>query len=121
MKKCLVVDDTDFDRNVMCQIVESLGFNATPIDNAKSALEYCNKEMPDIIMLDWNMPIMNGLEFLQSLRSMKNGEDPAVIMCTGEDQPKMVGTAMLNGANNYIVKPFFVIGIKQKLLEIGAL
>ena len=76
MKSCLVVDDSSVIRKVARRILEDLSFTITEAEDGQQALERCQAEMPDAILLDWNMPVMDGLEFLAQLRQLQNGEKP---------------------------------------------
>ncbi len=75
--------------------------------------------MPDVILLDWNMPVMNGLEFLVKLRDMQNGDQPKVVFCTTENDMDHIQRAIQAGANEYIMKPFDSEIIESKFAQIG--
>jgi two-component system, chemotaxis family, chemotaxis protein CheY len=75
--------------------------------------------MPDAILLDWNMPVMNGIEFLKVLRKEKKGSDPIVVFCTTENDLKHITEAMQAGANEYIMKPFDREILESKFSEVG--
>ena len=121
MKECLVIDDADFDRNMICKIMQSLGFETVSFESALDGLDYCKESMPDIILLDWNMPVMDGIDFLHQLRKLEHGAETTILMCTSEESPEKINKAILNSANSYIVKPFYINTVRQKLWEIGAL
>ncbi|MCF8496348.1 MAG: response regulator [Alphaproteobacteria bacterium] len=105
-KTCLIVDDSRVVRKVARRIVEDLGFACEEAENGKLALESCEKSMPSAVLLDWNMPVMDGIEFLRRLRDMKEGKSPAVIFCTVENTAGRVRQALEAGASEYIMKPF---------------
>lgn len=121
MKTCLVVDDSRVVRKVARRIVEDLGFDCHEAEDGQKAYEHCQESMPDAILLDWNMPIMNGLEFLEKLRQMGNGGTPKVIFCTTENDMDHIQRAMSAGANEYIMKPFDSELIEAKFSQIGLL
>jgi two-component system chemotaxis response regulator CheY len=75
--------------------------------------------MPDAILLDWNMPVMNGLDFLKGLRSMQGGQQPVVVFCTTENDMKHIQEAINAGANEYIMKPFDSEIIESKFNQVG--
>ena len=77
--------------------------------------------MPDAILLDWNMPVMDGLEFLAQLRSMPSGTKPKVIFCTTENEVAQITRAIAAGADEYIMKPFDKEIVHSKLVEVGLL
>jgi len=121
MKNVLIVDDATVVRKFTRDIFIALGFHVTEAPNGQQALDLCRKELPDIIMLDWNMPVMNGLEFLISMRKEKNGDKPIVIFCTTENEIGKIETALTAGANEYIMKPFDADIVKSKLIQLKVL
>ncbi|MBX2833701.1 MAG: response regulator [Micavibrio sp.] len=121
MKLCLVVDDSRVVRKVSRRIVEDLGFECEEAENGQEAYEFCGWRMPDVILLDWNMPVMSGIEFLEKLRMMTNGGNPSVIFCTTENDMDHIQRAIESGANEYIMKPFDSDIIKAKLVQVGVL
>ena len=84
-------------------------------------LEKCGSRMPDEILLDWNMPIMNGIEFLRVLRRMDGGNSPAVIFCTTESGVGHIREAIEAGADQYIMKPFDAVGLREKMVRLTPL
>ncbi len=121
MKLCLVVDDSRVVRKVARRIVEDLGFECDEAENGQLACDYCETKMPDAILLDWNMPIMSGIEFLERLRLMENGDAPKVVFCTTENDVSHIQRAIQAGANEYIMKPFDSEIIESKFIQIGLL
>lgn len=119
MPSCLVVDDSRVVRKVARRIVEDLGFACEEAEDGQKAYEFCEKTMPDAILLDWNMPVMSGIEFLEKLRKMPNGGSPKVIFCTTENDMSHIQRAMTAGANEYIMKPFDAEIIGSKFSQIG--
>ena len=121
MKSCLVVDDSRVVRKVARRIVEDLGFSCIEAEDGQKACEACEAEMPDAVLLDWNMPVMNGIEFLEALRKMPGGDYPKVILCTTENDMSHIQRAMQTGANEYIMKPFDSEIIENKMVQVGLL
>ena len=119
MLSCLVVDDSRVVRKVARRIVEDLGFACEEAEDGQKAYEYCSKQMPDAILLDWNMPVMSGIEFLEKLRAMSDGQKPKVVFCTTENDMAHIQRAMTAGANEYIMKPFDSEIIESKFAQIG--
>lgn len=119
MKTCLVVDDSRVVRKVARRILEELQFNCDEAEDGQQAYEYCAKGMPEVILLDWNMPVMSGIEFLEKLRHMPMGTSPSVVFCTTENDMAHIQRAMMAGANEYIMKPFDTDIIKSKFVQIG--
>lgn len=106
MKTCLIIDDSRMIRRVASRIVKDLGFETIEAENGQDALETCNIEMPDVILLDWNMPVMDGFAFLKALRTLPNGDTPTVLFCTSERDVNRIIDALSAGADEYIMKPF---------------
>lgn len=119
MKTCLIVDDSHVVRRVIQRIVENLGFNTIEAEDGTKALQACESAMPDVILLDWQMPHMDGLEFLKKLRFMDGGDAPKVVFCSTEDGDDEVELAMDAGADEYIRKPFDSDIINKKFKKIG--
>jgi two-component system chemotaxis response regulator CheY len=119
MKTCLIVDDSRVIRKVARQIFEALGYTCTEAENGQVALDACIAAMPDFILLDWNMPVMDGLVFLRMMRKLPNGEKPSVVFCTTENDLAHIQEALGAGANEYIMKPFDSDIICGKLQQLG--
>lgn len=119
MKSCLVVDDSSVIRKVARRILEDLQFDINEAEDGKEALEECRSDMPDAILLDWNMPVMDGLEFLTALRQEQGGEKPVVVFCTTENDVAHIAKAIRAGANEYIMKPFDREIVESKFQEVG--
>jgi two-component system, chemotaxis family, chemotaxis protein CheY len=121
MKSCLIVDDSRVVRKVASRIVQDLGFECREAEDGQKAYESCLASMPDAIILDWNMPVMNGIEFLEKLRQMDNGNHPKVVFCTTENDMDHIQRAIRTGANEYIMKPFDSEIIESKFIQVGLL
>ena len=121
MKSCLVVDDSKVVRLVARKILEGLNFRIEEAENGKLAVEACQRHMPDAILLDWNMPVMSGIDFLRALRGMNGGTAPVVVFCTTENDMRHIQEAIGAGANEYIMKPFDSEIIEAKFSQAGLL
>ena len=121
MKTCLIVDDSSVVRKIARRIVEEIGLTCVEAEDGQVAYDKCMEEMPDAILLDWNMPVMNGIDFLEKLRATNGGDAPKVIFCTTENDMDHIMRAMNSGANEYIMKPFDHDIIEGKFLQIGLL
>ncbi len=121
MKTCLIVDDSKVVRMVARKILEELKFETMEAEDGQAALDSCKAELPDAVLLDWNMPVMSGIEFLRELRKLPEGETPLVIFCTTENDMAHIQEALSAGANEYIMKPFDSEIIETKFSQIGLL
>ena len=121
MKTCLVVDDSRVIRKVARRILEDLGFEVAEAADGGDALAWCATAMPDVILLDWNMPGMTGLEVLRRLRQEAGGDAPRVVFCTVENELDRIREALALGADEYIMKPFDGDIVAGKLALAGAL
>jgi two-component system chemotaxis response regulator CheY len=119
MKLCLIVDDSRVVRKVARRIVEDLGFECDEAEDGQKAFEYCQDKLPDGVLLDWNMPVMSGIEFLEKLRTLEGGGAPKVIFCTTENDLNHIRRAISAGADEYIMKPFDSEIIESKFVQIG--
>ncbi len=118
-KTCLVVDDSKMIRRVASRILRDLKFEPLEAPDGSKAMEMCKTSMPDAILLDWNMPIMDGLSFLKALRKEPNGEAPIVVFCTAERDVMKITEALEAGANEYVMKPFDSDILESKFREAG--
>ena len=121
MKSCLIVDDTRTIRSIVKKMVTGFGFQPVEAENGLQALQACDKQIPDVILLDWNMLVMNGLEFLKSLRARPDGVAPIVIFCTTENALDRIQEGIEAGANEYIMKPFDEGILRDKFVQVGLL
>ena len=121
MRTCLVVDDSTVVRKIARRILEELEFQVIEAEDGEKALEVCKRQLPEAILLDWNMPVMDGYEFLGNLRRLPGGDQPKVVFCTTENDIDHISRALAAGANEYIMKPFDKEIISAKFAEVGLL
>lgn len=121
MKICLVVDDSRVVRKIARRILEGLDFEIAEAGDGMEALAFCRAAMPDAVLLDWAMPVMDGLEFVRRLRQEPGGEAPVVVFCTSENEPVRIVEALEGGADEYIMKPFDGDIIEAKFAQAGLL
>ena len=119
MKTCLIVDDSRMIRRVAGRIVKELGFTVTDAINGQDALDKCQMEMPTAILVDWAMPIMDGFDFVKSLRELPEGDFPTVVFCTSVRDVERIVEALAAGADEYIMKPFDSDIIESKFALAG--
>jgi two-component system, chemotaxis family, chemotaxis protein CheY len=119
MKTCLIVDDSRVVRKVAARIIQDLKFNIVEAGNGAEALKACRENMPDAVLLDWNMPVMNGLDFLRALRREDGGKKPLVVFCSIENDAEHINEAIRSGADEFIMKPFDADILESKFAEVG--
>lgn len=119
MKQVLIVDDSSVIRKVAKRILENLNLHTSEAEDGEKALAACKFLMPDAILLDWNMPVMDGFNFLKELRKLPDGSKPKVVFCTTENDIAHIARAMHSGADEYIMKPFDTEIIRSKFEQIG--
>ena len=118
-RTCLVVDDSKVIRKVARHILETLDFVVDEAEDGREALDRCAAAVPDVVLLDWNMPIMSGIEFLRALRSSDISPRPKVVFCTTENGTAHIRAALDAGADEYVMKPFDRDTLASKLQFTG--
>lgn len=121
MKLCLVVDDSRVIRRVAAKIVQDLGFDAEEAENGRKALNACAIRMPDVLLIDTEMPDLGGPATVEALRKMPGGEKTVVIYCATENDPEFIRQALAGGGNEYIMKPFDSEIVRSKFLLLDLL
>ncbi|QKS00880.1 response regulator [Sphingomonas sp. CL5.1] len=119
MKSCLVVDDSKVIRKVARHILEGMDFAVAEASDGREALDHCMTTTPDVILLDWNMPVMSGMEFLRALRETALESRPKVVFCTTENGTAHIRAAIDAGADEYVMKPFDREALASKLQIVG--
>ena len=119
MKTCLVVDDSRVIRKVARWVLEDIGFEIAEAADGMEALAWCRAAMPDAVLLDWNMPVMNGIEFLKALRREFGPGNPPVLFCTTENDISFIEQAIEHGAQEFIMKPFDADILMGKFAQVG--
>ena len=117
----LVVDDSRVVRKVARRILEAHGCTVGEAGDGQQALDACRAGLPDFVLLDWNMPVMDGITFLRALREEFGPNNPVVIFCTTENDMKHIEMAITSGAQEYIMKPFDDELLIGKLSQVGLL
>jgi two-component system, chemotaxis family, chemotaxis protein CheY len=119
VKTCLVVDDSRVIRKVSRRILEDLGFEVAEAADGVEAMAWCTAVMPDLVLLDWQMPVMDGLQFVKRLRGEPGGDRPKVVFCSVENDLDKIREALDAGADEYIMKPFDGSIVAGKLGYLG--
>ena len=120
-RTCLIVDDSRVVRRISRQFVESFGFRVTEAENGEEALARCRDSMPGLILLDWDMPLMTGIQFISQLRAMNAPLRPMAVFCTSRSDTQDIFKGIEAGADEYVTKPFTEASLRAKLERIGAI
>jgi two-component system chemotaxis response regulator CheY len=119
--KILAVDDSKIVRKVTRGMLEPMGFAVDEAEDGQKAVDYCQDQMPDVILMDHNMPVMNGLDAVMAIRQLIDGDKPIIIMCTTMNEMEFIQKAMMNGANEFVMKPFDADILRGKFEQLGIL
>lgn len=105
-------------RKVSRRILQGIGYDVAEAENGEEALGRCKAAMPEVILLDWNMPVMSGMEFVTALRALPSGGAPKVVFCTTNSDAPAITAALGGGADDYILKPFTAEVLEAKLRQV---
>ncbi len=118
--KALVIDDSKAMRIILKQILVAVGGSVEEAGNGQEGLEKLKSMgQVDIVLVDWNMPVMNGLDFVRAIRTDATHRKTPVMMVTTETEASQMGKALAAGANEYVMKPFTKDVIQEKLKLLG--
>lgn len=118
--RALIVDDSRAMRTILKRILVDLGFDSLEAAHGKEALQCLNEQGPvDLALVDWNMPEMNGFEFVKAVRADARFNDVPLLMVTTESEQRGVLSALEAGANEYVMKPFTKETMLEKLALMG--
>ena len=118
--RALVIDDSRAMRAILGRILRDIGFEVTEAGHGREGLEQLQQvEKPKLALVDWNMPEMNGLEFVQAVRADHEYDDVQLMMVTTESEAGAMVNALEAGANEYVMKPFTKDVILEKLAILG--
>ena len=120
-RRVLVVDDSRVVRKIARGMLEAAGFAVDEAADGAEALQRLRERPADAVLLDWNMPVMNGIECLRALRTEFGDDNPVVILCTTENDPGSIVSAIEVGAQEYIMKPFDEAILLGKFAQLGLL
>jgi two-component system chemotaxis response regulator CheY len=114
--RILIIDDSKTMRNIEKSILAELGYTSVfEAEDGKVAMEMVDQVAPDLILLDWNMPVMDGISFARNFRAV--GGTTPIIMVTTEAEKSRIVEAIKAGVNNYVVKPFTPDSLSTKVKE----
>ncbi len=118
----LVVEDSKTIRTILCEYLRKMNIEAVEAADGRQALKRL-KEMspPDLVLVDWNMPVMSGIDFIRAVRELHVYDPLPLIMVTTNSENEHIGTAMEAGANEYIQKPCTLDALREKIELLGLL
>lgn len=119
MRTCMIVEDSATIRRVLREMLRRLGLFPIEVKCAEDALAICTKRLPDVMIVDWNLPGMNGVALVRQVRALPEGKEPRIIMCTVEASLERIEQALAEGADEYIMKPFTMEALADKLNLVG--
>ena len=120
--RAMIVDDSRAQRMLLKRAVAPLGFEVIEAENGEDALSKLDTDDPvDVMLVDWNMPVMDGLALVRRVRATRAFADVFVMMVTSESDPKKMARALMVGADDYLVKPVDGDMIRSKLEQTSAM
>jgi two-component system chemotaxis response regulator CheY len=118
--KALVIDDSRAMRKILRRVLERMGFEVSEAENGQVALDTIRENgAPDLALVDWNMPVMDGLQFVVNLRAEREYRDVTLMMVTTESEYSQIVRALAAGAHEYLIKPFTADAVEEKLAILG--
>jgi two-component system chemotaxis response regulator CheY len=120
MRRALVIDDSRTIRSILGKKLGQLGFKVSEAENGKAGIEVLQATPAiSLVLVDWNMPVMNGLEFVKQARADSKWDSVTIVMVTTETETSQMLAALDAGANDYIMKPFTDEIIAERLMLLG--
>lgn len=121
MAKCLIADDSRVIRLLLSKIVSKLGFSVIEAEDGEDVVELTQTQEPNLIIMDWNLPVLDGIDALYKIRELNLSINPKVIFCSSSSDLDKINLAIEGGADDYIIKPFDEDIIAVKLTILGLL
>jgi two-component system, chemotaxis family, chemotaxis protein CheY len=123
--RALVIDDSRAMRRIVSGILEGLGYETQQAGHGREGLDVLEgldgDQLPDLVCVDWNMPVMDGLQFVSAVRSNPAWRSMTIMMVTSESEHTQIVRALAAGAHEYVIKPFTADAIRDKLALLGLL
>ena len=120
--RALVIDDSRAMRRIVSGILEGLGYEVEQAGHGREGLDALSEgSLPDLICVDWNMPVMDGLQFVSAVRSNPAWRSVTMMMVTSESEHSNIVRALAAGAHEYLIKPFTADAVRDKLGLLGLL
>ncbi len=120
--KAIVIDDSSAMRRILRRLLEGIGFEVYEAGDGQQGLD-CLRDNPnpDVVLVDWNMPVMDGLQFVKAVRANADLEQLKLMMVTTETEPHRMAQAMISGVDEFVMKPFTSEILVDKLNLLGVL
>jgi two-component system, chemotaxis family, chemotaxis protein CheY len=120
--RALVIDDSRVMRRIVTGILEDLGYEVQQAGHGREGLDVLDGGwVPELVCVDWNMPVMDGLQFVSAVRSNPVWRHVTIMMVTSESEHGQIVRALAAGAHEYVIKPFTADAIRDKLALLGLL
>lgn len=119
MSKCLVADDSKIIRMLFNKIMGNLGFDVIEAEDGEEVVELCQLNEPDVIIMDYRLPVLDGIDAMYKIRSSKISKQPKIIFCSSLNDIDTIKDALNSGADDYVLKPFDEEIIASKLAILG--
>ena len=120
--RALVIDDSRAMRRIVSRTLENLGFEVNQAGHGREGLDVLDGGwVPDLVTVDWNMPVMDGLQFVSAVRSNPAYRSMTIMMVTSESEHTQIVRALAAGAHEYVIKPFTADALRDKLALLGLL
>ena len=120
--RALVIDDSRAMRRIVTGILTGLGYEVRDAGHGREGLDVLDEGwIPDLVCVDWNMPVMDGLQFVSAVRSNPAYRSMTIMMVTSESEHTQIVRALAAGAHEYVIKPFTADAIRDKLALLGLL
>ena len=119
MATCLIADDSKIIRMVLNKIMTNLGFDVVEAEDGEDVVKQWRQMPIDLIIMDWRLPVMEGIDVLYMIRSNPKMQQPKIIFCSSLKKKKKIREALQGGADDYIMKPFDEEIIESKIIMLG--
>lgn len=119
MSRCIVADDSKTMRLLLMKIMENFGYMVEEAEDGEDLLEQCTRDMPDLIISDWTLPLIDGIDVLYKIRSNPRAPQPVFLFCSHIKDPEIISQALKGGADDFIMRPFDeeIIAMKLKIIK----
>mgnify|MGYP000055251880 CR=1 FL=1 len=118
-KRVLIAEDSSVIQNLTRKILEAQQYQIAAAKNGEQVLQMLAKDSYDVLLLDINMPVMDGMECMKEIRADTTLHQPKIIFCTTENEFSKIQLAIMNGADEYVMKPFDETIIAGKMVQLG--